>query len=162
GLWKAPARAPTVSSMRDKLAGLVHEHGDRTLAATLTAVALVQIWLLHESVAARLAAAAAVVALGSAAALRVRMPLLLLRLLLILTAAGSVLPKHLGDIEAIGLFVLLAIYSAAAHTSGRRMLLAAALTVVMGMTAMATDPDGINVAGAVFFGILFGAPWAAG
>ena len=148
--------------MRDKLAGLVYEHGDLMLAATITAVALVQISLLHESVGARLAAAAAVGALGLAAARRVQKPLLLLGLLALLTAAGSLLPKHLGDIEAIGLFVLLAIYSAAAHTSGRRMLMGATLTFVMGFTAMATDPDGINIAAVVFFGLLFGAPWVAG
>jgi signal transduction histidine kinase len=148
--------------MRDKVAGLVQEHGDLTLAATITAVALVQVLLLHESVAARLAGAAAFVALGVAAALRGRLPLLLLGSLLVLTAVGSLLPKHLGDVEAVGLFVLLAIYTAAAHTSGRRTLIAAALTFVMGFTAMATDPDGINIAGAVFFGLIIGAPWVAG
>jgi signal transduction histidine kinase len=148
--------------MRDKVAGLVQEHGDLTLAATITAVALVQVLLLHESVAARLAGAAAFVALGVAAALRGRVPLLLLGSLLVLTVVGSLLPKHLGDVEAVGLFVLLAIYTAAAHTSGRRTLIAAALTFVMGFTAMATDPDGINIAGAVFFGLIIGAPWVAG
>jgi signal transduction histidine kinase len=148
--------------MRDKLAGLVHEHGDLTLAATITAVALVQVSLLDESVAARLAAAAGFVALGVAAAQRVRMPLLLLGSLLVLSALGALLPKHLGDIEAVGLFILLAIYSAAAHTSGRRTVIAAALTLVMGFTAMATDPDGINIAGVVFFGLVVGAPWVAG
>ena len=148
--------------MLERLGSFIQRRGDETLAAGLTAVALVQISLLHESAAARLAAAAAAVALGLAASRRVRMPLLLLGLLLVLTAAGAALPKHLGDIEAIGLFVLLAIYSAAAHTSGRRMLVGGALAFVMGVTAMATDPDGINVAAVVFFAILFGAPWVAG
>jgi signal transduction histidine kinase len=148
--------------VREKLAGLVHEHGDLTLAATITAVALVQVSPLDESAAARLAAAAGFVALGVAAAHRVRMPLLLLGSLLVLSALGALLPKHLGDIEAVGLFILLAIYSAAAHTSGRRTVIAAALTFVMGFTAMATDPDGINIAGVVFLGLVVGAPWVAG
>jgi signal transduction histidine kinase len=148
--------------MRDKLAGLVQKHGDLVLAVALTTVALAQISFLHESPGARLAAAAGVVALGLAAARRVQMPLLLLSLLIVLSAVGALLPKHLGDVEAIGLFVLLAIYSAAAHTGGRRAVLAGALTVVMGVAAMATDPEGINIAAVVFYALVIGAPWVAG
>jgi signal transduction histidine kinase len=50
----------------------------------------------------------------------------------------------------------------AVHTPARRILVAAALTFVMGFTAMATHPDGINIAGVVFFGLIIGAPWVAG
>ena len=140
----------------------IQRRGDETLAAGLTAVALVQIVLLDESAGTRLAAAAGAVALGVAAARRVRQPLVFLGLLLVLSAAGAALPKRLGDVEAIGLFILLAVYSAAAHTSGRRTLLAGGLTFVLYITAMATDPEGINVAAVIFFALVFGAPWAAG
>jgi signal transduction histidine kinase len=148
--------------MRDQLVSFIQRRGDETLAAGLTAVALVQILLLDESAGARLAAAAGAVALGVAAARRVRMPLAFLGLLLVLSAAETALPKRLVDVEAIGLFVLLAVYSAAAHTNGRRTLLGGGLTFVLYITAMATDPDGINLAGIIFFALVFGGPWVAG
>ena len=140
----------------------MQRHGDAALAVALGGLALFQIALLDVSQSARVAAAAAVLTFSAAAAVRVRMPLLLLGLLLVEGAAGSLLPKRLGDIEAIGLFVVLGIYSAAAHTDGRRKLAGAVLTVVFGFTAMATDPEGINVAAVFFFGLAFGAPWVAG
>src|SRR6266542_632491 len=108
--------------MPEKLALLVQRRGDEILAAGIAAVALVQIWLLDESAATRVAASAGAVVLGLAAARRTRMPLALLGLLAVLAAAGEVLPKSATDIEAIGFFILLAVYSAAAHTSGRRTL----------------------------------------
>jgi signal transduction histidine kinase len=148
--------------MQEDLVSFIQRRGDEVLAAMLTAVALIQILLLDESAGARLAAAAGAVALGLLAARRVRMPLAFLGLLLVLSAAGAALPKNLADVEAIGLFVLLAIYSAAAHTSGRRMLLAGTLTFVLYIAAMATDPDGINLAGVIFFALVAGAPWVAG
>src|SRR6266540_5216407 len=148
--------------MPEKLALLVQRRGDEILAAGIAAVALVQIWLLDESAATRVAASAGVVVLGLAAARRTRMPLALLGLLAVLAEAGEVLPKSATDIEAIGFFILLAVYSAAAHTSGRRTLVAGALTVVLYVATMATDPDGINVAAIIFFGLVFGGPWAAG
>src|SRR6266542_6257900 len=82
--------------MRDELVSFIQRRGDETLAAALTAVALVQISLLDEPAGARLAASAGAVALGAAAARRVRMPLLLLGLLLVGSAAGAALPKRLG------------------------------------------------------------------
>jgi len=148
--------------MPEKLALLVQRRGDEILAAGIAAVALAQIWLLDESAATRLAASAGVAVLGLAAARRTRMPLTLLGLLAVLGAAGEALPQPATDIEAIGFFILLAVYSGAAHTSGRRTLVAGALTVVLYVATMATDPDGINVAAIIFFGLVFGGPWAAG
>jgi hypothetical protein len=148
--------------MREQLVSFIQRRGDETLAAGLTAVALVQIVLLDESAGTRLAAAAGAVALGVAAARRVRQPLVFLGLLLVLSAAGAALPKRLGDVEAIGLFILLAVYSAAAHTSGRRTLLAGGLTFVLYITAMATDPEGINVAAVIFFALVLALPGRPG
>ena len=148
--------------MYEKLARLVQRHGDEILAAGLAAVALAQIWLLDESVTTRLAASAGVVVLGAAAARRTRMPLALLGLLAVLSAAGEALPQPATDIEAIGFFVLLAVYTAAAHTSGPRTFVAGALTLVLYIATMATDPDGINVGAVIFFALVFGGPWAAG
>jgi signal transduction histidine kinase len=148
--------------MDERLTGLLARRGDELLAAGLTVLALVQIWLLNESAATRLAASAGALALGAAAARRTRMPVALVALVAVLAVAGTALPKRFGDIESIGLFVVLAVYSAAAHTGGRSTLLAGALTVVLYVTTMATDQDGINLAGAIFFALVFGGPWVAG
>jgi signal transduction histidine kinase len=148
--------------MAERLTGLVQRRGDELLAAGLTALFLTQIWLLHESIGTRLAVSVGALVLGAAAARRSRMPLALLTLLVVLSAAGATLPKRFGDIEAIGAFVLLAVYSAAAHTSGRRTLVAGALTFAVYVTTMVTDQDGVNVAAIIFFGLVFGGPWLAG
>jgi len=144
------------------LTGLVQRRGDELLAAGLTTLFLTQIWLLDESVGTRLALSAGALVLGAAAARRSRIPFALLGLLVALSAAGAALPKRFGDIEAIGAFVLLAVYTAAAHTSGRRTLAAGALTFALYVTTMVGDPDGLNIAGVIFFALAFGGPWVAG
>jgi signal transduction histidine kinase len=57
---------------------------------------------------------------------------------------------------------LLAVYNAAAHTSGRDTLLAATMTFSLYITDMLADSNGIYAEGVVFYALLFGAPWAAG
>jgi signal transduction histidine kinase len=148
--------------MQEELAAFVQRRGDETLAGALTALTLAQIWLLDESAGTRIAASVGAIALGLAAARRARAPLLFLGLIVVLLAAGTALPKRLGDIEAIGLFVVLAVYSAAVHTSGRRTLAAGALTFVLYIATMVTDRDGVNVAAVIFFALVFGGPWVAG
>jgi signal transduction histidine kinase len=148
--------------MQEELAAFVQRRGDETLAGALAALTLAQIWLLDESAGTRIAASVGAIALGLAAARRARAPLLFLGLIVVLLAAGTALPKRLGDIEAIGLFVVLAVYSAAVHTSGRRTLAAGALTFVLYIATMVTDRDGVNVAAVIFFALVFGGPWVAG
>src|SRR5262245_54546950 len=126
GNWSADA--VTSSSMRDELLSFIRRRGDEVLAAAITAGALVEIVLLDKSAWARLAYAAGALALGAAAARRVRMPLLFLGLIVGISVAAAILPQS-DSVEAIGLFVLLAVYSAAANTSGRRTQLAGGLTV---------------------------------
>jgi signal transduction histidine kinase len=152
----------SVSEMAEQLTSFIRRRGDATLALGLVLLLLGQIWATGEPVADRLAASAGTVALLVPLALRVRFPLVLPTLLIALFLAGSMLPKHLGDLEAAGFIVLLAVYSAAAHTAGWRMLAGAALTVAMGVGAAATDPDALNLSAVLFFSLLFGAPWLAG
>jgi signal transduction histidine kinase len=155
------ADAVACSSMRDELPSLIRRRGDAVLAGAITALALVQIVLLDESAGFRLALAAVAVALGAAAAHRVRVPLLFLGLFVfisVVAAAGPPLPQ----VDSLGLFVLLAVYSAAAHTSGRRAQLAGGLTVALYITDLAADSEGIYVEGIVFYALLFGLPWVAG
>ena len=140
----------------------MRRYGDVALAAGLVAIALAQTWFLSVSTAAKLATSAAVVVLGVFAALRARTPLLYLVVLVGLLALGALLPKRLGDVESTGLFLLLAVYSGAAHTGGRRTIAAGALTSVLFLTLLIADPEETNLSGAVFFALIIGCPWVAG
>jgi signal transduction histidine kinase len=130
----------------------------------LTAEVLAEILLLEESGPAQLAFAAVAVAIGLAAARRVRAPLVLLALMVAISIEAAVLPAH-AAFHPLGLFVmlLLAVYSAAAHTSGGRMLVTGGLTIgLCFIDLVGLDPAGINLDGAIFYALLYGAPWVAG
>lgn len=157
-----PTRRGNVPRVRARVAALLVRYGDAVLASGLAAVGLIQVATLQLSSAERLAAAAGFLTLGAAAAVRSRYPEALAVGLLLLIPAGSVLPKRFGDIEAIGFFVLLAVYSLAAHTSGRRTIVGGALMFGVFVAALVGDPEEVNVAGVVFFAMVFGGPWVAG
>ncbi|MGH8947584.1 MAG: sensor histidine kinase, partial [Acidimicrobiia bacterium] len=60
-------------------------------------------------------------------------------------------------------FLFLAVYNAAAHTSGRRTLIAGSLTVGMFLTNLAADYPAESLGDEIFFyGLIFAAPWAVG
>ena len=59
-------------------------------------------------------------------------------------------------------FLLLAAYSAAAHTSGRQTLVAGGMVVGMYVLYLAADPVGITADTVVFYALIVGAPWVAG
>lgn len=146
---------------RNQLVTFIRRHGDEVLAAALTALALLGIALTEASELQRLASAALAVALGAAAARRSRDPLPLLGLFLAISVAARALPT-LAEPTNSGVFVflLLAVYSGAAHTSGRRTLLAGGMIVGMYVTNLGWE--GITADNVIFFSLLFGAPWAAG
>jgi signal transduction histidine kinase len=146
----------------ERLARLVQTRGDVFLAVALTALVLLQIWLADESVSNRVVASLGTIGIGVLIAVRSRFPLGLLVALTVSLPAGALLPKRFGDIESVGLLVVLAVYTAAAHTEGRRMAVGGALTIALAVGAMVTDSDGVNVAAVVFFGFIFGAPWLTG
>jgi signal transduction histidine kinase len=149
--------------MRNELMTFIRRRGDEVLAAVITALALVQIVLLDESAVTRLVEAAGTVVLGAIAAGRSRIPLLFLGSIVAISVVAAALPA-IGDndVYAVGLFVLLAVYNAAAHTGGRRTRVAGALTVALYVTDLAADSDGIYLEGIVFYTLLFGLPWVAG
>jgi len=147
--------------MRDELGSFLRRRGDQALAGAITALALVETALLDESAGARLATAALAVSLGAAAARRVRMPLLFLGLLVVASVVATTLPTP-DSVASIGLFLLLAVYSAGAQTSGRGTLLAGGLTFVLYVNMFAIDPEGIYLEAIVFNALLLGSPWVAG
>ncbi len=148
--------------MPRKVSDLIHRFGDPLLAVGLVTLMIVQVWLLDVSRVDKLATTIAALALLVPLARRVRLPLTLMTVLAAAGLLGQWLPKRVTDIEAFGLIVLLVIYNAAAHTSGRRARMAGALTAALGVTVLLTDPDGVYLSGVIFFTLLFGAPWLAG
>jgi signal transduction histidine kinase len=148
---------------RDELVNFIRRRGDEVLAAALTALALLGVALTDASEPDRVAAAALAVALGVAAARRSRDPLPLLGLFVAISIAARALPT-LAEPTNSGVFVflLLAVYSAGAHTSGRRALLAGGMIVGLYVTNLAMDSAGITGDNVIFFALLFGAPWVAG
>jgi signal transduction histidine kinase len=149
--------------MLDALLNLIRRRGDEALAAALTALVLLESFVVDRPVWVRLADVAAGIVVGAAAARRVRAPLVLLAVILAISVASLALPAIRDpSIEAFALFVLLAVYNAAAHTRGRNTLLAAAMTFGLFITDMLADSNGIYAEGVVFYALLFGAPWAAG
>lgn len=149
--------------MTQRAARVLRHHGDAILAAGLVTLLIVQVGTLHVSTPDKLATAAVGLVLLVPLAQRTRLPLTLTALFMALGFAGQLLlPKRIGNVEAFGLIVILVIYNAAAHTSGRRAWLAGAAATAFGVTALATDPDGVNLGSVIFFALLFGAPWLAG
>ena len=85
------------------------------------------------------------------------------RLAVVATVEEATLPGLLATVEAIGLFLLLALYNAAAHTNGRRTLIAGGLVLVLFLTNLAIDSsEGIRAEDIVFYALLLGAPWSVG
>lgn len=147
---------------RDELVNFIRRHGDELLAAALTAIVLFEVALSEGSDLHRVGSATLAVALGVAAARRSRDPLPLLGLILAISVATLAMPT-LAARTSSGLFVylLLAVYSAATHTSGRRTLIAGGMTVGLYVGIIASS-GGITADNLVFSSLLLGAPWAAG
>jgi signal transduction histidine kinase len=147
---------------RDELVTFIRQRGDEVLAATLTALVLLEVALSEGSEAHRFGSAALAVALGAAAARRSRDPLPLLALMLAVSVGAFALPTLAQPTNSgVFVFLLLAVYSAAAHTSGRRTLLAGGMTVGIFVPALAMS-GGITADNLIFFSLIFGAPWVAG
>jgi signal transduction histidine kinase len=137
-------------------------YGDALLAALIVVLGLLQTLLDNELSTAEIAANIVIaVGVGVLLVFRRRIPLLLLTLMFA-TALLEPLAGESGSGEFFGLFVLVAIYTAAAHTEGRRMWLAGAMTAALGIVVAITDPESLNVSAVIFFGMLFGVPWTVG
>jgi signal transduction histidine kinase len=148
--------------VRPRISELSRRYGDWLLAVGLVSLMIAQVISLDISRANTALAVAGALALLVPLALRVRMPLTLIFVLLAVGVMGQWLPKRVLDIEAFGLVVLLVIYNGGAHTSGRRAWAAGAMTAFLGIVVLFTDPDGVGFGGIIFFTLLFGAPWLAG
>ena len=141
---------------------VLDRYGDVLLAAVVVLLGLLQTILDNDLSSTEIALNCAVaVALGVLLVFRRRIPLLLL-VLMLASALAEPLIGESGNGEFFGLFVLVAVYTAAAHTESRRMWLAGAMTAVMAGVVAVNDPEPLNLGGAIFFGLLFGIPWIVG
>jgi signal transduction histidine kinase len=148
---------------RDELVNFIRRRGDEVLAAALTALALLGIALTEAPESHRVASAALAVALGAAAARRSRDPLPLLGLILAVSVVALAVPMFAEPTNSgVFVFYLLAVYSAAAHTSGRRTLVAGGMVVGLYVMAFASDGTGITTDTVIFYTLLLSTPWAAG
>jgi signal transduction histidine kinase len=148
---------------RNQLVTFIRRHGDEVLAAALTALALLGIALTEAPQSHRVASAALAVALGAAAARRSRDPLPLLGLILAVAVVALAVPMFREPTNSgVFVFYLLAVYGAAAHTSGRRTLVAGGMVVGLYVMAFASDGTGITADTVIFYTLLLSTPWAAG
>jgi len=146
----------------DLVRNRLRRYGDVLLAAVVVLLGLMQTILDNDLSSTEIALNCAVaVALGILLVFRRRIPLLFLALMLA-SALAEPLVGESGNGEFFGLFVLVAVYTAAAHTKSRRMWLAGAMTAVTAGVVAVNDPESLNVGGAIFFGLLFGVPWTVG
>ncbi|HSI97813.1 MAG TPA: histidine kinase, partial [Gaiellaceae bacterium] len=141
---------------------LVRRHGDLLLALAVIILGLAQIATDGDlSRAQKVGGTAGLLVLGASLAVRGRVPLAPL----VLVFAGAVAEPwtgEAGDGEAFGIIVLVAVYTAAAHTDGGLMWVTGAMTFAMAWITMISDPDGMTLGAMLFFGLLFGTPWAVG
>ena len=149
--------------MRNELVRFIRLRGDLLLAFGLTALVLLEVALSQGLRSHQIVSAAAGIALGAAAAQRSRDPLPLLGLILAISVATLAMPTIAQPTSSgVFLFLLLAVYSAAAHTSGRRTMLAGGMTVGLFVTDLARDSVGITAESVIFLTLILGAPWVAG
>jgi signal transduction histidine kinase len=146
----------------DTARGLVRRHGDLLVAAGAVALGLAEAVTDDRiSTPQKLADLGVLLLLGVLLVVRRRVPLLLSALMLL----GALMEPWIGEAsggEVFGLIALIAVYNAAAHTEGRRMWAAAAMTLATAVTVLLNDPDNVELGGILFFALLFATPWVVG
>ena len=138
-------------------------YGEVVLVLLVGGLGLAELWFDDEWAADRYELAP--IALGMAALLLLRLraplPVLLLELaaLMLATRLHSVSDN---DPMGVVLPLLVAIYSAGAHTRGRSLALASVVVAAATVAAVNADGESWNVSGFIFFGFFIGAPFLAG
>ena len=150
--------------MRLVLMRMIERHGDAALATALTVLVLLDLVLGGGPAAIEIPTAILAIALGLAAARRSQAPLVLLGIILAVSVATALIPtlRDARAVTSIGLFLMLAVYSAAAYTSGVTTRIAIVMLGVICISTFALDREALTAEGVVFYAIVFGAPWAAG
>jgi signal transduction histidine kinase len=145
------------------LPALARRHGDLLLAVSVVTLALAQIWTETSlSSIERLLLTGVALALGLVLAVRARVPLVSVAALLGAAVLEAWLPEAAAG-EWIGLFVVVCVYTAAAHTDGWRVAVAGACTGASAVVVFIAESSGaVGLGDLLFFAFLFGTPWVAG
>ncbi len=126
-------------------------------------LAQAELWLDREWATDRHELAPVALAMTAFLLLRIRAPLLTLVLelagLQVMLAVNSV---ERNDPMGFVLLVMVAAYSAGAHTRGRAFLASTLIVLAATVLAMIEDGSSINVSGFLFFAFFFGAPFLGG
>jgi signal transduction histidine kinase len=138
-------------------------YGELVLVAGLGVLAQVELWVDAEWADHRRTLAPLALAMTAALLLRLRAPVLALLLeIAAFVAVGVILADLNNDPMALVLMVLVAVYSAGAHTRGRTLFAAAVLVAAAVVAGMVQDGESLNVSGLLFFGFFLGGPFLAG
>ena len=140
---------------------LREDYGELALAVALGLLAQAELWLDDTYADDRRRLAPLALAMTLVLLLRVRAPLVAL------AGQGAIfalLMQHSSDDDPMSLVLMLlvVVYSAGAHTTGARTVIAAGIVAAQVGLAMAQDEDSLNVSGLLFFGFFIGAPFLAG
>ena len=135
--------------------------GDVLLAGACALLVLIQGVTEPDSTPERLANVVAALVIFAVLTVRRRFPLLPLVILAFAAAAEFWVPES-SDNEAYGFIAILAIYNAAAHTTGLAAVAAGVLTGGATVALMAADGESWNLGGLLFFSLLLGSPFLVG
>jgi signal transduction histidine kinase len=141
---------------------VVRSRADSLLALGLTVLAQVEIWS-QEVDSERVAYAALALPITAALAWRVRASLAVLAI-----ATGSfflstlLVPPSGDDAIAVAVALLVAVYSAGAHTEGWQAAAGVLATLAVVLGAVAGDPEEADLGSYFLFLLLVGGPWLAG
>ena len=141
----------------------ISQYGELVFVCALGALAQLELWLDSQWADDRRPLAVIGLAMTAVLLLRVRWPLLTLLLLVALFQLETALiPDGNDDPMSFILLLLVALYSAGAHTRGRSFVAGALVVVATTFVSMYQDGGSMNVGGFLFFAFFLGGPFIAG
>jgi signal transduction histidine kinase len=138
-------------------------YGELVFVFALGALAQAELWLDDTWAADREELALVALAMTAILLLRLRAPVPTLVLeAAAMTVVGVVSSVEDNDPMTLVIMVLVAVYSAGAHTRGRALHAASVVVVVAVAAAVVEDGTSYNISGVLFYGVLVGGPFLVG
>ncbi len=138
-------------------------HKDPLLALSLGVLGQAEIWSANLTSSEKLTVAPLALAGATALVWRRRAPVLTLAAITALFfASTAAVPVSGNDPLTAAVVLIVAVYSAGAHTSGRAAVTGGMLTLLVTVAAVADDPEDAGLGDYLFFLIVIGGPWVAG
>jgi signal transduction histidine kinase len=138
-------------------------YGELVLVFGLGLLAQAELWLDREWAADRYELAPVALAMTAVLLLRLRAPLATLVLEIVgMQVVSAVNTVENDDPMGLVVLVMVAAYSAGAHTRGRAFLASTVMVLAATVFAMIEDGSSMNVSGFLFFAFFFGSPFLGG